>query len=261
MNHEIKERYHDFLIQFWGKEAERAAMVAHAQSGWQRYSPTRLEVAREQLVYKLVGIDVGKIDGLVGPQTEYARDAYQEWLKTGKVPAWNVDTPVVSPPPPHLPFWPKQSEMGRFYGVPGDAIRGALVKVRCPWKLTIAWDTRQKTDFISIHKKCASSLEHVLHKIDTTYSDKERRDLGLHLYGGSYNHRKIRGGTGWSTHAYGAAIDWDPARNGLRTRSPNARLSHPDAVPFWEAWEAEDWLSLGRTKDYDWMHVQAAHFG
>ncbi len=26
---------------------------------------------------------------------------------------------------------------------------------------------------------------------------------------------------------------------------------------WWELWEKEGWINLGRTRNYDWMHVQA----
>lgn len=45
--------------------------------------------------------------------------------------------------------------------------------------------------------------------------------------------------------------------NRLRWGRGQARLAQRDAVPFWEAWEAEGWFSLGREKNFDWMHVQA----
>jgi hypothetical protein len=59
-------------------------------------------------------------------------------------------------------------------------------------------------------------------------------------------------------HAWSIAIDFDPARNQLSWSHTRARLAKPDAVKFWEFWESEGWVSLGRAKDYDWMHIQAA---
>ena len=85
----------------------------------------------------------------------------------------------------------------------------------------------------------------------------ERAKLGLDLFGGSLNVRKMRGGNNWSVHAWGAAIDFDPARNQLRWDSSKARLGKLDAERFWRIWEEAGWTSLGRTKNYDWMHVQA----
>jgi hypothetical protein len=59
-------------------------------------------------------------------------------------------------------------------------------------------------------------------------------------------------------HAWGIAIDFDAANNGLKWNHTRASLAHPDCIPFWEIWESVGWLSLGRAKDFDWMHVQAA---
>ena len=36
------------------------------------------------------------------------------------------------------------------------------------------------------------------------------------------------------------------------------RLAQPDGETFWKLWEDEGWVSLGRARNYDWMHVQAA---
>jgi hypothetical protein len=68
----------------------------------------------------------------------------------------------------------------------------------------------------------------------------------------------MRGGNSYSMHSWGIAIDFDPERNRLNWNSGEARLAKPDCIPFWQAWEAEGWVSLGRTRDFDWMHVQAA---
>jgi hypothetical protein len=59
-------------------------------------------------------------------------------------------------------------------------------------------------------------------------------------------------------HSWGIAIDFDPMRNQLKWGRDKARLAKPDAKKFWQAWERQGWVSLGRRKNYDWMHVQAA---
>jgi len=68
----------------------------------------------------------------------------------------------------------------------------------------------------------------------------------------------MRGGSSWSVHSWGAAIDFDPDRNSLHASKAFARLAKPDADEFWRIWESEGWVSLGRAKNYDWMHIQAA---
>jgi hypothetical protein len=91
------------------------------------------------------------------------------------------------------------------------------------------------------------------------YGDEGIKKHGLDRYGGSFNCRKKRGSsTAWSTHGWGISIDWFPSKNKLKWDSDKASLAHPDLDPWWEAWEKEGWLSLGRSENRDWMHVQAA---
>lgn len=59
------------------------------------------------------------------------------------------------------------------------------------------------------------------------------------------------------THAWGLAIDWDPAHNKLKWGRDRARLARPEYDTWWRLWEEEGWVSLGRTRNFDWMHVQA----
>ncbi|MCA1748660.1 MAG: M15 family metallopeptidase [Sphingomonadales bacterium] len=68
----------------------------------------------------------------------------------------------------------------------------------------------------------------------------------------------MRGGSSWSMHSWGIAIDFDPANNQLRWGRDRARMAKPAYAPFLNAWESEGWISLGRERNFDWMHVQAA---
>ena len=68
----------------------------------------------------------------------------------------------------------------------------------------------------------------------------------------------MRGGTKPSTHSWGIALDWYPSRNKLRWGRDRASLAAPDCDDWWRIWEAEGWVSLGRSRNFDWMHVQAA---
>lgn len=262
---DVVDRLDAFLHEFGFVRiaARREALRLYAEPGWEDWGRDRLDVAGEQLVYRWVGIEVGRIDGLVGPQMEYAREAYAHWREHGEIPAWRDagtsfvernDDPVL---PESTPF-PRQRDMGAFFGRPGAAVRARLVHVACPWELAIAWNASETTRRIRVHERVADSLAEVLERIHEHYGPREIRRLHLDQYGGAYNHRRMRGGSSWSTHAYGAAIDWDPARNALHTRRPQAILSGAVYEDFWRIWEAAGWTSLGRARNFDWMHVQAA---
>lgn len=219
---------------------------------WSGWEGKRKMVALVQLACHERGIDAGKVDGWYGPTTEFAADQLRVLIQRGELPRPFVDLrPIVANP--HN--FPNQRDMEGFYG---RVCEVQTVAVTCPWTLTLDWEPFSTTNRISIHTKLADSLATVLEKTLDHYGLDGIKHLGLDRYGGSYNCRRMRGGSSWSTHAWGVAIDWYPSRNKLPWRSDRASLAHPDLDAWWELWESEGWLSLGRTEDRDWMHVQAA---
>ncbi|WP_319517226.1 M15 family metallopeptidase [uncultured Martelella sp.] len=154
--------------------------------------------------------------------------------------------------------WPLQRDCTKIFGDPQTQVPDRLVMVRMPWDCRAAWNPALRITRLRLHEKVADSAERCLDRASRTFDSDARHRLGLDLSGGSYAKRRMRGGSSWSMHAYGIAIDWDPQRNALRTHAPEARLSHDDARRWWEIWEDEGWVSLGRARDFDWMHVQAA---
>lgn len=151
--------------------------------------------------------------------------------------------------------WPKQGQVQAFYGKPGTNHTSLVL----PYPMRIAWDKGTHITKFTINVKCHDSALRVFNKIKDRYSMDKITELGLDLFGGCYNNRPMRGGTVLSMHAFACAIDFDPERNQLKWSRKQARLAKPDCNEFWEAWESEGWTSLGRARDFDWMHVQAAN--
>ena len=144
--------------------------------------------------------------------------------------------------------------MQASFGAKGvDQVRLAL-----PFVMRLAWQPSTLITSFLLHRRVHDSAQRCFQHIARAYDQEQRRELGIDLFGGCLNVRRMKGGKRWSMHSWGAAIDFDPTRNGLRSNHRNARLAQPDAEPFWRIWEDEGWVSLGRSKDYDWMHVQAA---
>jgi hypothetical protein len=110
--------------------------------------------------------------------------------------------------------------------------------------------------------RCHELVEHSFQSVfDQTidhYGEAEWRRLGLDRFSGCFNVRKMRGGTSWSMHSWGIAYDLDAARNSLHQTSKTAQFAKPEYKPYWDIVESEGLVSLGRKKDFDWMHVQAA---
>ena len=220
-----------------------------------------------QLVLKYAGFtEVGAIDGLVGPSTEYALSLYDYKAAHHKRPDPWRPAPEEAPETSNQEtntqknWWPLQSHAHKVFGVAGGPQCTAGV-VKLPFKMKIAWDTSSTISSFRCHEKVAASIERALGRVNSAYSSEDISKHGFDLFGGCYNYRTMRGGTSLSTHAYGIAIDFDPARNQLKWGRDRAYLANKDCEEFFKCWEAEGWVSLGRARNYDWMHVQAAQLG
>lgn len=222
---------------------------------WADWSSRRKAIACLQLVCIRNNIDAGPIDGLYGPQTETAADQLSVFTATGTLPRGFGDIIPIRANPHSFPV-ETESEMTAFYGQPGEV---PLVKVTCPWTLRLDWDLSTTTQTISIHETLGDSLSRILDQLFDIYGETGIRQYRLDRYGGSYNPRKKRGSLhSWSTHAWGIAIDWFPSRNKMHWDHEHASLADPALDKWWETWENEGWLNLGRSENRDWMHVQAA---
>lgn len=210
----------------------------------------RMLVGCIQYMCFLKKIECGAIDGFWGAQTDYAYDVLirntQPWRDDEGIGAIPVENAV----------WPiqTQSQLISFYGKVGEH----QTRIKSPYPLRIAWNTTQVIHSFYCHEKVALSIDGILAKVLNHYGQDDIAQLGLDLWGGCLNVRKMRGGTNWSTHAWGIAIDWDPEHNQLRWGKDKARFAKPVYDYWWKCWEDEGWVSLGRTRNYDWMHIQAA---
>lgn len=243
-------------------EKALAAQPDRLPEGWRGWSAKRKAVGFLQMLCTDEGIEAGAIDGWWGPQTDYAWEALRDTRRTGAVPPlWRDARPGDANP--H--GFPDQSAaaLTAYYGPNGtpDGQKPPMKKVPCPWRLRIAWNQNQSRSFVWCHERAADSLGEVFERVHAHYGPAEIGRLGLDLFGGDYNPRRMRGGSAWSTHAWGIAIDWDPDRNRLKWGRDRASLAAAHYDDWWRIWEEQGWSSLGRSRNYDWMHVQAARVG
>lgn len=232
----------------------------------------KIDKRYQQLLFNL-NLYKGRIDGLYGPNTENAvksfqamngliadgiigsntRRVFEEQL--GDVPERSVDEVVTSKGVKHsYKRWPHEDtkSLMNFYGSVGKN----QTSLELPYRMYLAWDTSKSLSRISCHAKVADSLYTVLENVKSVYSPEEISKHGFNLFGGCLNVRKIRGGNRWSTHAWGIAIDIDPARNGLRTSWSKSYFGRSECRDFVECFKNEGWYSLGLEKNYDSMHFQ-----
>jgi hypothetical protein len=220
---------------------------------WPGWSDSRKTIAYLQCLCKERKIEVGGIDGKWGPQTEFAVDTLTQLLQTGAMPPpWRDDTP---PPAANPNNWPLQNEtaLNAYYGAVGTN----QVNLPLPYPLRVSWDLQQTIKSFQCNAKVRDSASRVLTKVFDHYGIEQIKELRLDRWGGCLNVRQMRGGSSWSMHSWGIAIDFDPDRNQLKWGRDRAVFAQPAYDAWWRFWEEEGWTSLGRVKNYDWMHVQA----
>lgn len=215
-------------------------MIGGADGKFQRHSKEAL--MRFQAANGL------KIDGLYG-------DATKAVLFPETVPdRGDMELPTFPPSKSTELDWPRQAECIKFYG--GVGLHQTTLTL--PYNMRIAWDKNKTINKITVHEKVHDSARRCFYRIADAYDENTRKTIGIDLFGGSLNVRKMRGGNSYSMHSWGIAIDFDPERNQLKWGRDKARLAKTDAETFWRIWEDEGWVSLGRARNFDWMHVQAA---
>jgi hypothetical protein len=233
--------------------------------GWPR---ARRIIAAEQIFYKSLKIDSGKIDGKDGPQTKYAREVYAAqnvtvWRdKAEEIAAIEPPTPMVVVKTPILAEikkvnWPTQSGVTAFYGKVGTNQADCIL----PYPMVLAWDPKTKVHKFSCHKLVKGPLERIWQKTFDYYGYEQIKALRLDYWGGCLNVRKMRGGSSWSMHSWGIAVDMDPDRNALKTTWKNANFSKPEYKKYWEFVYSEGAIGLGIERNYDAMHFQFARLG
>ena len=166
--------------------------------------------------------------------------------------------------------WPLQRECDSFYGNP----RG-----RNPSQASSTWEANNLTFItspfkmyydgklvtkIKVHKKCADAFMRVFNNLlNAANGDQKVLDeWGVTKFGGTYNYRLMRNGTALSMHAYGCAIDLDPANNGLGDKTPRF-ANYPQVLKAFRdegATWGGDWNGDGIQNDTpaDGMHWQFA---
>ncbi|WP_312750574.1 M15 family metallopeptidase [Epilithonimonas hominis] len=142
------------------------------------------------------------------------------------------------------------------YGLPNQAGTGYLTTIELPFPLRIAWDKKTSVKKISCHKDIAEPLKAVFADLLKTYGYEKIKELGIDLFGGCFNFRQMRGGSNYSVHAWALAIDLDPERNQLKETSKTARFARSEYKPMIDIFYKHGFISLGREKNYDWMHFQ-----
>lgn len=142
------------------------------------------------------------------------------------------------------------------YGKPNITGEGYLVTIMLPYPMRLAWDTESVVTRMRCHKLVSGRFLAVFNEIHREYGYEKIKELGIDLFGGCFNYRKMRGGSAWSTHSWGIAIDLHPAANSLKTPYSESLFSKPEYKKLHDIFEKHGFENLGKTKGYDTMHWQ-----
>ncbi len=147
-------------------------------------------------------------------------------------------------------------ELIKKYGTPTETGAAYLVTINLPYPMRLAWDKSTKISRVSCHRLVANNFLNVFNELLSTYGYDKIVELGIDLYGGCFNYRKMRGGSDWSKHSWGVAIDLDPERNLLKESSRTARFARPEYKQMIDIFYKNGFIGLGKEKNYDWMHFE-----
>jgi hypothetical protein len=149
--------------------------------------------------------------------------------------------------------WPRDTdaEMQAFYGPVGENV----TQITPPYQLYYAG---KPVKVITVHEKLVNPVIGALSDVLKAYGLEQIKKLKLDRFDGCLNVRKKRGGSTWSVHAYAAALDFCAENNALRMDHTEALFAKAEYEAWWRAWERQGAISLGRERDFDWMHIQFA---
>lgn len=142
-----------------------------------------------------------------------------------------------------------------IYGKPTQQ-GGYLTTIKLPYPMRLAWDKKTKVTKMRCHKLVAEDFLGVFNDILDHYGYEKIVELGIDLFGGCFNFRAMRGGSNYSRHSWGIAIDLHPEANGLKTPFNKALFSKPEYTKLHEIFEKHGFENLGKVKGYDAMHFE-----
>lgn len=220
--------------------ASRAALrTANVNAG--SWTNSRVLVGINQLFLNEKNAAGLIVDGMYGPRTSDALYVYNTVLLHPTIKT----------------YWPRQSDVRAntsMFGRPGTN----QAECELPYTMYGDYDRRIKVTRFQCHAKVEDSLKRIFQRTLDHYGATQIKKLNLDIFSGCYNYRPTTGSSSLSMHAWGVAVDIDAAHNEMDEGDNEAAFARAIYSPFLDFWEEEGWVNLGRARNYDWMHFQAA---
>jgi D-alanyl-D-alanine carboxypeptidase len=131
-----------------------------------------------------------------------------------------------------------------------------LTTIDLPYPMRLAWDKKTTVRKMRCHKLVAQNFHNVFTDLLAHYGLEKIQELGIDLFGGCFNFRAMRGGSDYSRHSWGIAIDLDPERNQLHETKATARFARPEYNDLHRIFEKNGFENMGKVMGYDFMHWQ-----
>ncbi len=147
---------------------------------------------------------------------------------------------------------PTEAQLMLKFGPPGTNQE----KLILPYPMRLAWDLNKEIKGFSCHKLVKADLLAVFNAVLKEYGLAKIKELGLDIFGGCLNVRQMKGADRLSLHSWGIAVDLHPEKNQFKWDNKKALFAKPEYSKFWDIVERQGGVSLGRAKNYDWMHFQ-----
>lgn len=150
--------------------------------------------------------------------------------------------------------YPLQKDIREFYGEIGEN----QVNLYLPYPMKLSWNHNSIINRIKCHEKVSLGMERIFNDTLTHYGKDGIEELGLDIFGGCLQIRKSYKGGFDSTHCWGISMDLNPPENEYEYNHRRARFARPEYDDFWNIVESHGATSIGRERDFDWMHFQFA---
>lgn len=156
-----------------------------------------------------------------------------------------------------------EKEKFKYLGAPGDMSKLSMAYVPKGKNLTLSWKDQYNINRFMVHKMLVPHVEAIYSKL-LALDPAFIRASGVDIFGGCYNLRAVRGTEArklppFSTHSWGAAIDIDPARNGLYTKTAKANLAKIEYIEVHKIFKQHGFMNIGNVLNRDWMHFEASY--
>jgi hypothetical protein len=128
--------------------------------------------------------------------------------------------------------------------------------ITLPYPMRLAWDKNVTVKTMRCHRLVADNFIRVFNELLKVYGYEKIKELGIDLFGGCFNYRAMRGGSDYSRHSWGVAIDLDPERNQLKETAKTARFARPEYKQMIDIFYKHGFVGLGREQNRDFMHFE-----